>query len=76
MSCALNSAEAKVQQAITMLLSTEDPKEDIPKALRLLRSTILDLNALRAQAPQRRILDQQITLGEVGVEAAWPGAAR
>jgi hypothetical protein len=63
MSCALNSAEAKVQLAISTLLNEQDATVSIPLALRHLRSAVADLNKLRAESPQRRVLDQHVEIG-------------
>jgi len=64
MSCCLNSAEAKIQLAISTLLTEGDPTVAIPMALRRLRAAVADLNKLRAEAPQRRVLDQQVEIGQ------------
>lgn len=63
MSCALNSAEAKVQMAISLLLNEADATVSIPQALRRLRGAVTDLNELRKAAPTRRALDQQVEIG-------------
>lgn len=70
MSCALNAAEAQVQMAISLLLTEADVTISIPQALRRLRGAITNLDKLRSEAPQRRVLDQQIEIGQLPESSA------
>jgi len=73
MSSALSAAEARLEMAMNILLDGEGPSISIPLALRQLRGLQINLQEIRALAPQRRILDQHI---ELGYESAQPGATK